>query len=142
MKVITLSVMYVATALIGFIVLGCGDGSEASPEYELCQDLDGLHSAIDDIGEPPADGVSADSIRESRDEISHAFESVEESALEVADVRTQDLRAAWDALRAALQPAEGEDARTVVVNSGDEFGAFVDELISLETNVTCDDGGQ
>lgn len=137
-----MSAIYVATALIGLIVLGCGDGSEAPPEYELCQDLDGLHSAIDGIGEPPADGVSADSVRESRDEISNAFAEVEESALEVADVRTQDLRAAWDALRAALEPAEGEDVRTVVVNAGDEFGAFVDELISFETNVTCDDGGE
>jgi hypothetical protein len=142
-KTLSLLALYFGIALLGLILLSCGGDSEASAEEQLCQDLDELHAALRGVADPPEGGISRDSIEETRDEISSSFEAVEESALEVADVRTEDLRASWDALRDAIDSGldSGESPQTVLANVSDAFGVFVDELTSIETNINCDDAG-
>jgi hypothetical protein len=143
-KTLSLLALYFGIALLGLILLSCGGDSEASAEEQLCQDLDELHAALRGAVDPPEGGISRDSIEETRDEISSSFEAVEESALEVADVRTEDLRASWDALRDAIDSGldSGESPQIVLANVSDAFGVFVDELTSIETNIDCDAGSR
>jgi len=96
-------ILFVALVLIVACAgAGCVQPSEQEAEAQLCQDLADLRAALESM-ENTSLRTSVGDIREGRDQVQSAMESVRESAGQVANIRVDDLNAAYENLDQAVE---------------------------------------
>ncbi|MCM2466239.1 hypothetical protein [Methanoculleus oceani] len=81
---------------------GCVQPSEEEAETQLCQDLTELGAALESM-ENTSLRTSVGDIRDGRDQVQSAMEGVRESAGQLANVRVDDLNAAYENLNQAVE---------------------------------------
>ncbi|MDV2482774.1 hypothetical protein F8E02_12380 [Methanoculleus sp. Wushi-C6] len=98
-----IGVLFVALFLIlACAGAGCVQPSEEEAEAQLCQDLAELRAALESM-ENTSLRTSVGDLRDGRDQVRSAMEDVRESAGELADVRVDELNAAYEDLDRAVE---------------------------------------
>ncbi len=96
-------VLFVALALVlACAGAGCVQPSEEEAEVQLCQSLTDLGAALESMENTSLRSTVGD-IRDGRDQVRSAMESVRESAGQVANVRIDNLNAAYENLNQAVE---------------------------------------
>ncbi|MCK9307047.1 MAG: hypothetical protein CVV31_01340 [Methanomicrobiales archaeon HGW-Methanomicrobiales-2] len=96
-------ILFVAMVLIlACAGAGCVQPSEEEAEAQLCQDLEELGAALESM-ENTSLRTSVGDLREGRDQVQSAMESVRESAGQLANVRVDELNAAYEDLDQAVE---------------------------------------
>jgi outer membrane murein-binding lipoprotein Lpp len=96
-------VLFIALVLIlACAGAGCVQPSEEEAEAQLCQDLGELGAALESM-ENTSLRTSVGDLREGRDQVQSAMEGVRESAGQLANVRVDELNAAYEDLDQAVE---------------------------------------
>jgi ElaB/YqjD/DUF883 family membrane-anchored ribosome-binding protein len=96
-------ILFVAMVLIlACAGAGCVQPSEEEAEAQLCQDLEELRAALESM-ENTSLRTSVGDLREGRDQVQSAMEGVRDSAGQLANVRVDELNAAYENLDQAVE---------------------------------------
>lgn len=96
-------ILFVAMVLIlACAGAGCVQPSEEEAEAQLCQDLEELGAALESM-ENTSLRTSVGDLREGRDQVQSAMEGVRDSAGQLANVRVDELNAAYEDLDQAVE---------------------------------------
>ncbi|MCK9343965.1 MAG: hypothetical protein M0P33_08655 [Massilibacteroides sp.] len=131
-------ILFVAMVLIlACAGAGCVQPSEEEAEAQLCQDLEELGAALESM-ENTSLRSSVGDIRDGRDQVQSAMENVRESAGQLANVRVDDLNAAYEDLDRSVQDLP-DDATVVeaIQTIRPQVQAVRDERQQLFTDLNC-----
>ncbi|RXE56335.1 hypothetical protein ABH15_09495 [Methanoculleus taiwanensis] len=116
---------------------GCTQPTEEEAEAQLCQDLETLGVALQNMQDLNATSSVGD-IRDARDEVASAMEAVRNSASELGGVRVDELNAAYDNLDRTVQSLP-DDASVVeaIQTVRPEMQAVRDARRNLTAELNC-----
>ncbi|MDN7024360.1 hypothetical protein FGU65_05550 [Methanoculleus sp. FWC-SCC1] len=116
---------------------GCVQPTEEEAQAQLCQDLDELGAALQNMQDLNASSSVGD-IRDARDEVQSAMENVRNSAAQLGDVRVDELNAAYDNLDQTVQNLP-DDASVVeaIQTVRPEVQAVRDARQNLSAELNC-----
>ncbi len=116
---------------------GCVQPSEEEAEAQLCQDLEDLGVALQNM-ENISVSSSVGDIRDAQDQVQSAMESVRSSADQVANIRVDELNAAYEDLDQAVQGLP-DDATVVeaIQTIRPEIQAVRDARQNLTAELNC-----
>ncbi len=116
---------------------GCVQPSEEEEEAQLCQDLDELGAALESM-ENTSLRSSVGDIRDGRDQVQSAMESVRESAGQVANIRVDELNTAYEDLDQAVQDLPDDATVPEAIQTiRPQIQAVRDEQRNLYADLNC-----
>ncbi|WP_082122691.1 hypothetical protein [Methanoculleus sediminis] len=131
-------VLFIALALVlACAGAGCVQPSEEDAEAQLCQDLEELGAALESM-ENTSLRSSVGDIRDGRDQVRSAMESVRESAGQLANVRVDELNAAYEDLDQAVQSLPDDLTVVEAIQTiRPQIQAVRDEQRNLYADLNC-----
>jgi len=133
-----MGILFVALVLVlACAGAGCVQPSEEEAEAQLCQDLADLRAALESMENTSLRSTVGD-IRDGRDQVQSAMESVRESAGQVANVRVDNLNAAYENLNQAVENLPNDVTAVEAIQTiRPQIQAVRDEQQNLYGDLNC-----
>ena len=133
-----MGILFVALVLVlACAGAGCVQPSEEEAEAQLCQDLADLRAALESMENTSLRSTVGD-IRDGRDQVQSAMESVRESAGQVANVRVDNLNAAYENLNQAVENLPNDVTAVEAIQTiRPQIQAVRDEQRNLSADLNC-----
>jgi hypothetical protein len=100
-------IKFLALAVIPAVV-ACGGPSVEDAEASLCEDLNGLAGALQNLGQINAQST-VNELEAARNDVAKAYESVKASAATVEEARVNDLDTAYSDFESTVNSISGRD---------------------------------
>jgi hypothetical protein len=127
-----LSILAVFLA-VGFVACSDDDDdggdSSVSAEAQLCADLAGLETALDDL-QAINETNTVDELQAAQDDVKQAVDDVKSSAVDVADARVDDVDGAYTTLDEVVTGVEGD--QTIADIQAELQDAIVDVITARD----------
>lgn len=125
-KLFNARIKFLALAFIPAVV-ACGGPSVEDAEASLCEDLNGLATAVQGLGQINAQST-VNELESARNDVATAYESVKSSAATVQEARMDELDTAYSNFDQTVNSISGRDtlgeaATTVVAESANVAAA-------------------
>ena len=133
-----MGVLFIALVLVlACAGAGCVQPSEQEAEAQLCQNLGDLGAALESMENTSLRSTVGD-IRDGRDQVQSAMEGVRESAGQAANVRIDNLNAAYENLNQAVENLPNDvTAIEAIQTIRPQIQAVRDEQQNLSADLNC-----
>lgn len=133
-----MGVLFIALVLaLACVGAGCVQPSEEEAEAQLCGDLAELRAALESMENTSLRSTVGD-IRDGRDQVRSAMENVRESAGQLANVRVDELNAAYEDLDRSVESLPDDvTAIEAIQTIRPQIQAVRDEQQNLSADLNC-----